>query len=406
MKHRIELYRKVSRMVFEMLFVILLTIFFENVLFKSEPSVVNRVIVVLVYIGSFIIRNVSRMRITVLAFHVGFGFIIYQLPIALISRIMLMAVVCYLFISAMGYMAQGSKLKPLDDPPWPSFLFIFILYLFALYTKSHFFVDATYIVAVLMLVTYYLMTYIEGLKGYIDSAKDVQGLPLNKVIARNNIIVVCIIVLLVVCMTVGFMLDYSQLVSFIKQGIRAILKLVGSVFMIFSILLNHLVNNDISSAFSYTPDEQAALEKYGSNIGDSYMIILYIAVGIAAFIASVKLLRYVLRLLFARSKHSEDLVEVSESLKETREEKKDKKGIFAKLSYEDKLRKKYKKYIEGYRFHIGLTKYRTCRDIADEISAEQLGDVNDITEVYAQVRYGNTKVDKGLLRRFSGLFKK
>ena len=41
MKSRIEFFGKLSRIVFEMLFVMLLTIFFENVLLKQEPGLWN-----------------------------------------------------------------------------------------------------------------------------------------------------------------------------------------------------------------------------------------------------------------------------------------------------------------------------------------------------------------------------
>ena len=117
------------------------------------------------------------------------------------------------------------------------------------------------------------------------------------------------------------------------------------------------------------------------------------------------LLKIVIKHLFARNRYPDDVVEMAESVSYITEEAPPKK-IFKKTTAEEKLRKKYKKHIENYKYDIRLSNTRTCRDIANEIRDEQLGNVNDITEVYASVRYGNTKVDNRLLRRFSGLYKK
>ena len=81
MKSRIELFGKLSRMIFEMLFVMLITIFFENVLLKQEPGVLNRVILLLLYLASFVVRNVAGMRIVALISHVAVGAFLFALGI-------------------------------------------------------------------------------------------------------------------------------------------------------------------------------------------------------------------------------------------------------------------------------------------------------------------------------------
>ena len=405
MKSRIELFGKLSRMIFEMLFVMLITIFFENVLLKQEPGVLNRVILLLLYLASFVVRNVAGMRIVALISHVAVGALLFALPIDNVSKWMHAIIVCHLMFSAMKYIGLRNKLEPLEDPPWPTFFIIVVMYLFGIYTKSYPFLNSTYIFSLLLMIVYYLMTYLDGLKKYINSTKEVEEEHLKKVIKRNNVIVFWITVLLVVCMIIGCLLDYSKLEAVLKLLGTKLLKLIGSVLMILAIVFDQMIRGGSGKSDAFNQDTMDRIKGHATTAKDSSIIFLYIACGLIAIIIIKYLLKIVIKHLFARNRYPDDVVEMAESVSYITEEAPPKK-IFKKTTAEEKLRKKYKKHIENYKYDIRLSNTRTCRDIANEIRDEQLGNVNDITEVYASVRYGNTKVDNRLLRRFSGLYKK
>lgn len=405
MKSKVELFGKLSRITFEMLFVMLLTIFIENVVLKQEPGALNRVILVFLYLASFVVRNMARMRIFGLITHVIMGAILFAIPIDDVSRWMLVVLCCYLMFSTMNYIGLRDKLKSIDEPPWPTFFVIVIMYLFGLYTKSYAFINWTYVYSLLLMIVYYLMTYLDGLKSYIDSAKEVEETHLRRVISRNNVIVFWIIVLLVVCMVIGCLLNYSKIEAILKLLGTNLLKLVGSVLMIFAILFDRIIRGGSGKSDAFNQDTMDSLKGQAKTAFDSSIIFLYIACALIIIIILIRLLKLAIKHLFARNRHQDDVVEMAESVSYIAEETPQKK-IFKKTTPEEKFRKRYKKYIENFKYDIRLSNTKTCRDIADEISAEQLGDVNDITEVYAQVRYGNTKVDGKLLRRFNALFKK
>ncbi len=405
MKSRIELFGKLSRMIFELLFVMLLTIFFENVLIKHEPGWVNRALLAVLYLISFIVRNVARMRIIALVAHVALGALMFALPIDNVSRWMLVVIIGYLMFSAMEYIGRRNKLKPLEDPPWPSFFIIVVMYLFGIYTKSHTFVNYTYIFALLMMVTYYLMAYLDGLKKYISSTKEVEETHLKKVISRNNVIVFWITVLLVVGMVVGCLLDYSRIEAVLKMLGTKLLKLIASVFMIFALLFDNAIKESYGRPDAFNVDAINSMKGHAKTALDSSIIFLYIACGLVALIVLKHLFKWVVKRLFARNKSQDDIVEIADSITYATEEA-PKKKIFKKLTDEEKLRKKYKTYIEKYKYDIRLSNTRTCRDIAEDIQGQELGDVSELTDLYAKVRYGTVKVDRSVLKKVNGLMRK
>lgn len=406
MKSRIEFFGKLSRIMFEMLFVMLLTIFFENVLLKQEPGWVNRALLVVLYMISFVVRNVAKIRVVALIAHVILGIAMFVLPIDNVSRWMFVVILWYLMSSSMKYIGLREKLKPLEDPPWPSFFIIIVLYLFGLYNKGYIFVKFTYIYSLLMMITYYFMTYFDGLRAYIKSTNEVEEKHLKRVISRNNIIVFWIVVLLVAGMVIGCILDYSKIETVLKTVGTELLRLVMSVFMIFALLFDNVVKESSNGANAFDADAINSMKGHAKTALDSSVIFLYIACGIIAIIVIKNLLKFAIKLLFSRNKYQDDIVEEADSISYAVEETPKKKKIFKRLSNEEKLRKKYKVYIEGYKYDIRLSNSRTCRDIADEIKTCDLGDVSEVTDIYAKIRYGNAVADRHTLKRINALTRK
>ena len=404
MKSKIEMLRKIGRMLFEMLFVMSVSIFFELFFFSQQPTLTNRIIIAVLYILSFFIREYSRVPIYAVVFHALLAIPLLILPIDMASKVMNVVIVYYLCMSSITHIRLGNKLKPIDDAPWPSFSIMLFMYFLAMYKKYYLFMNYTYVFVFLMLIIYYFVNYLEGLVKYMDSSKDVEEKHLKRVISRNNHIVFLVVVLLVVAMVVGCMLDYHKLEAAIMGLLKGVLKLVVSVCMIFGIFFDNLMRESSGSANAFDEKSMNQMKYYATEAGGSFEVILYAVLGIICAVILVKFTKFAVKLLLSKNKHQDDVVEKAEKIIEYNVETK-KKAIFKRLSDEDKLRKKYKEYIEQFRYDIRLTNTRTSRDIAKEIKSCELGEVTEITDIYSRVRYGNVEADRKLLKKVSSLCK-
>ena len=77
--------------------------------------------------------------------------------------------------------------------------------------------------------------------------------------------------------------------------------------------------------------------------------------------------------------------------------KKEKKNIF---SSEYKFRKLYRERVLRYKYDIRLDACKTGRDIRDELYKNELDDITKITAAYEEVRYGDKKVTKEMMKLF------
>lgn len=387
-----------------MLFVMSVSIFFEIFFLDMEPTVLNRTIILVLYILSFFIREYSRVPIYAILFHGIVVVLIAFAPIDLPSKIMNILILYFLCMSSVTYIKLDNKLKPVDDAPWPSISIILLMYFISLYKKYYTFMNCAYVFVFSMLIIYYFINYLEGLAKYIDSSKDVKEKHLKRVISTNNKIVCLVVILLVVLMAIGCVLDYHQLEAIIMGAIKDVLNLIVSIFMIFCIFFENVMRKSSDSANAFDDKSMGQMKYYAKEAGNSFEIVLYVVFAVIIITILVRFTKFALKLLLSRNKHQDDVVDMAERVVEYVVETK-KKTIFRRLSDEDRLRKKYKEYMEKFKYDIRLSNTRTCRDIAREINSCDLGEVTEITDIYAKTRYGNIEVDKKLLKRFNNLCK-
>ena len=72
--------------------------------------------------------------------------------------------------------------------------------------------------------------------------------------------------------------------------------------------------------------------------------------------------------------------------------------IMHRLTAEERARKIYKKSILRYKDVITLNKRMTCEDIRQEITETEVGNVEGISAIYEQIRYGAGEVDNHVIR--------
>ena len=108
--------------------------------------------------------------------------------------------------------------------------------------------------------------------------------------------------------------------------------------------------------------------------------------------------------LFTRYNSLSDIVEDTPVKKKEKTEFEKRKGIFNVLfSPEERARRMYRTHILRYRYDIRLKETKTCQDICHDIKSETGEDVSELTEIYSEIRYGETKVNKDVIKKISSL---
>lgn len=96
--------------------------------------------------------------------------------------------------------------------------------------------------------------------------------------------------------------------------------------------------------------------------------------------------------------HADDVIElIAEEPRQYKERITDRR-IMHRLTAEERARKIYKKSILRYKDVITLNKRMTCEDIRQEITETEVGNVEGISAIYEQIRYGAGEVDNHVIR--------
>ena len=107
-----------------------------------------------------------------------------------------------------------------------------VIYAYGYATKSSLLTSGAYIIPIILIVLYLLIIYIDGLDIYLESTKNVSGLPVKKIVFVNSSIVIAIIILLLAGMLLGHALGLS---SALYKGLKAVVFLLS--YVIFAIRL-------------------------------------------------------------------------------------------------------------------------------------------------------------------------
>ena len=192
--------------------------------------------------------------------------------------------------------------------------------------------------------------------------------------------------------------------SALYKGLRAVVfilsYLIFAIRLMFIFLLRPLTKTT-SDRMQY---EQNKFSDFLSEHADDTVGILDIIYKTAAILLVIyilyKLAGFIIKLLMKKRTIYGDKVEdavVSNRRVDVAGIKKEKKNIF---SSEYKFRKLYRERVLRHRYDIRLNAYKTVRDIRDELYKNELDDITKITAAYEEVRYGDKKVTKEMMKLF------
>lgn len=394
--------RLILRMLYETVFVSLILYFFSILFLNEMPGFLVIVSLLLLYVCSFGIREWISTHMMILFLHLGLMGVLFVLPFPGRQGLVLIGIQVYLTISALVYSHKGAVIQPITDIPWPSFLVCCLIYILSMASHQSLLMRITYIITILLLLIYYLMLYVEGLAKYMDAAKDVSGLPLKRIVHTNTRIVSIIILILLFGLFMGYMLGTDE----ITDAVRAVCgTIVQCLFWIIGFLLSKLREflglQDMDLDYidgEFAPPEQVT----------GWGVILELLL-MAVFIGGIvflfyRLLRRLIKLLLKPRSYEGDIIETAEKEKTVIKQKSyERIRLPRPLTLTEKARRYYRLRIMKYKDDILLNSQRTCRDIENEIRQKAIDDVDEMTELYSEIRYGAGQMDKKMLKKMKEL---
>lgn len=406
MIHKIERTRKILRMLYNALFMLLVFMFVSVVFLKLHPPVFVYLVIMLAYLLSYIIRDYAPSNLWILILHTILCGTIIPIRLYMSIKILLITVIIHLMGDAFTYARYGYKLRPLDDMPWPTFLISIIIYTYGFFMHENIMTKSAYFIPVILLVLYYVMIYVEGLRTYVNATKDVSGLPLKRIVSTNTMIVFMIIIFLILGIWLGNILELDEALKAVGKGAIALFKFLAIIFVtVWKIIASFFSSGGGSSTTAIVMEDKAVRE-YAGQIGDSFEFALKGGIILLATYIVYKITIKIIKRLVEKRKFATDIIEQAEvSYKDTKKEVLYRRIFKIKKTPEEKIRKYYRLRIMKNKYQISLTKSKTAEDIRKEIKANELGNVDDITRIYSDVRYGKISPDKNMVKKMNHMIK-
>ncbi len=394
-------------MLYDALFMTLVLIFITVVFLKVQPPLMVYLIVMIEYIYSYIVRDYAPSNLWMLILHLILCGIIAPVKIYIGIKVLLIILMLHLVGESFVYSRNGYKLKPLDDMPWPTFLIAIIIYTYGFFMHESIMTKGAYFIPVILLVLYYVMIYVEGLRTYINATKDVSGLPLKRIISTNTMIVFMIILFLILGIALGDILELDEALKEAGKGVIAVFKLVVMIFAtVWKIIASFFSYGGGSSTTAVIMDNKPVRE-YAEEIGSSFEFVLKGGLILLATYLVYKIIIKIIKRLVLKRKLTTDIIEAAEVVyKDTNNNLTRKKFSRLRLTPEEKIRKYYKLKILKYKHHINLSKQKTVEEIREEIKNNELDNIDEITEIYSNIRYGEIYPDKNMVKKMNRLTKR
>ncbi|MBQ9609548.1 MAG: DUF4129 domain-containing protein [Lachnospiraceae bacterium] len=400
MRPKLEYFRMGLRLLYEWLFSILLAYFFLIIFVKKTPFQFIELILLGVYLVSYLTRRKAPNNFVAFLIHIVCGTAMFFLPIPRGDAIVIAMIIFYQLWESFIYIRTG-KLLILNDVPWPTLLISIIIYAYGYFTHSSLLTTWAYYIPIMLIVIYFLIIYLDGMNKYVESTRDVTGLPISRIVKTNSLIVFVILALLITGILLGNWLDLDA--ALYKLG-RGILSVIGMI-----VLVIRIIGRIIYSIFHTESNEEILSEEnefgdiaglYARQIRDSSEFVFKLIAVIFVIYILYKFLSWFIRLLMKKRQINGDIIEKADmrirSIVNYNSINKNNTGS----SREEKLRKLYRESIIFYRYDIRLSQNKTPQEIEKELYDMEIADVREITDIYRDVRYGGENVTKEMLRAF------
>lgn len=399
MTHKIYWAERGLRYLYEVVTAELFMYTFCMIFMRQDPRFVNAIWIAGIFLLSYLIRDFAPNHILLTVGHLVLAGLLVILPGTVwIRTVTGIYDIGYLLPCAVAYAKRGSRLTDMSEP-WPSILAGIFVYFASIGMELPVLSNLSYIAVALLMAIYMIIRYIQGLKRYISQTTEVSEQSIRDIAFINGRVVLFLAVLVLLLMGACRFLDLSGFVNVLARAFAKVVQTVFGAIMVIWVFVLTLLTKGGPAATSL--DYQDTLnEYYQSSVKgyDVFTLILKVFVVLLLIFFLVRILLQVIRFLLKPRSYADDVIELIAEEPNQYKERITNRRIMHRLTAEEQARKIYKKSILRYKDVITLNKRMTCEDIRQEITETEVGNVEGISAIYEQIRYGAGEVDNYVIR--------
>ena len=399
MTHKIYWAERGLRYLYEVVTAELVMYTFCMIFMRQDPRFVDAIWIAGIFLLSYLIRDFAPNHILLTVGHLVLAGLLVILPGTVwIRTVTGIYDIGYLLPCAVAYAKRGSGLTDMSEP-WPSILAGIFVYFASIGMELPVLSNLSYIAVALLMAIYMMIRYIQGLKRYISQTTEVSEQSIRDIAFINGRVVLFLAVLVLLLMGACRFLDLSGFVNVLARAFAKVVQTVFGAIMVIWVFVLTLLTKGGPAATSL--DYQDTLNEYYQNSVkgyDVFTLILKVFVVLLLIFFLVRILLQVIRFLLKPRSYADDVIELIAEEPNQYKERITNRRIMHRLTAEEQARKIYKKSILRYKDVITLNKRMTCEDIRQEITKTEVGNVEGISAIYEQIRYGAGEVDNYVIR--------
>lgn len=399
MTHKIYWAERGLRYLYEVVTAELFMYTFCMIFMRQDPRFVDAIWIAGIFLLSYLIRDFAPNHILLTVGHLVLAGLLVILPGTVwIRTVTGIYDIGYLLPCAVAYAKRGSGLTDMSEP-WPSILAGIFVYFASIGMELPVLSNLSYIAVALLMAIYMMIRYIQGLKRYISQTTEVSEQSIRDIAFINGRVVLFLAVLVLLLMGACRFLDLSGFVNVLARAFAKVVQTVFGAIMVIWVFVLTLLTKGGPAATSL--DYQDTLNEYYQNSVkgyDVFTLILKVFVVLLLIFFLVRILLQVIRFLLKPRSYADDMIELIAEEPNQYKERITNRRIMHRLTAEEQARKIYKKSILRYKDVITLNKRMTCEDIRQEITKTEVGNVEGISAIYEQIRYGAGEVDNYVIR--------
>ncbi len=399
MTHKIYWAERGLRYLYEVVTAELFMYTFCMIFMRQDPRFVDAIWIAGIFLLSYLIRDFAPNHILLTVGHLVLAGLLVILPGTVwIRTVTGIYDIGYLLPCAVAYAKRGSGLTDMSEP-WPSILAGIFVYFASIGMELPVLSNLSYIAVALLMAIYMMIRYIQGLKRYISQTTEVSEQSIRDIAFINGRVVLFLAVLVLLLMGACRFLDLSGFVNVLARAFAKVVQTVFGAIMVIWVFVLTLLTKGGPAATSL--DYQDTLNEYYQNSVkgyDVFTLILKVFVVLLLIFFLVRILLQVIRFLLKPRSYADDVIELIAEEPNQYKERITNRRIMHRLTAEEQARKIYKKSILRYKNVITLNKRMTCEDIRQEITETEVGNVEGISAIYEQIRYGAGEVDNYVIR--------
>ena len=369
------------------------------------PGVSWVVLVVMagIFAGNYLLRNMVRRIWPMILYTAVVGAGVWFLPESVLQRGLLTGLAVGIMFTSFRYIGSGGLLPALPDIPLSVLILGLLATIFGLGYKIEGLVPIAALLTGVALLFYLLILYVDNTRKYMNSTKDVKGVPLRQILKMNSLIIAGIFLCMLVAVLLGEALQLPDALVRMGDAIVSVLRIAffGTVLVfrwlgrLFRFTSSHEMHESAQRLRKEVEENHAF-----ANMMEVFLKVLFVALVIFIIVRIFYRIMKVLSKKYHRS--TGERVTETGGRKDVRI-RLEHENLFERmrnyLSMEERARRIYKKRILELRKDQPPEAYETTADILEGLRSEDRSGLPELTKLYEGVRYGNVVPDRAYLSK-------